>query len=51
MQCARTDNAVRFPTHSGSPRAYSPRDDKVWGNGSVRFGYITINVIARKERK
>ena len=28
-----------------------PRDDKVWGNGSVRFGYITILVIARRERK
>jgi len=28
-----------------------PRDDKMWGNGSVRFGYNTIFVIARKERK
>jgi len=27
-----------------------PRDDRVWGNGGVRFGYITIIVIARRER-
>ena len=25
-----------------------PRDDKMWGNGSVRFGYNTIIVIARR---
>jgi hypothetical protein len=30
MQWARTESAVRSPTHSGSPRAFSPRDDKVW---------------------
>jgi hypothetical protein len=29
MQWARTGNAFRFPTHSGSPRAFSPRDYKV----------------------
>ncbi|MDC3335919.1 hypothetical protein OAV71_05365 [Opitutales bacterium] len=27
---------------SGSPRAFSPRDDKVGSDGSVRFGYNTI---------
>ena len=27
-----------------------PRDDRVWGHGGVRFGYITIIVIARRER-
>jgi len=42
--------SVRLLVHSGSPRAFSPRDDKVWGNGGVRFGYITIIVIARRER-
>ena len=29
--------SLRFLVHSGSPRAFSPRDDNVWGNGSVRF--------------
>jgi hypothetical protein len=29
MQWTRTESAVRSPTHSGSPRAFSPRDDKV----------------------
>ncbi|MDC3336023.1 hypothetical protein OAV71_05895 [Opitutales bacterium] len=28
MQWRRTDNAVRLLAHSGSPRAFSPRDDK-----------------------
>jgi hypothetical protein len=31
MQWARKDNAVRFLDHSGSPRAFSPRDDKSEG--------------------
>ncbi|MBT3667335.1 MAG: hypothetical protein HN548_07625 [Opitutae bacterium] len=29
MQWARTGNAVSSPAHSGSPRAFSPRDDKI----------------------
>ena len=29
MQWMRMENAVRFTVHSGSPRAFSPRDDKV----------------------
>jgi hypothetical protein len=29
MQWTRTDCAVRFSAHSGSPRAFTPRDDKV----------------------
>jgi hypothetical protein len=28
MQSTRSDNAVRSMFHSGSPRAFSPRDDK-----------------------
>ena len=28
MQWSRTENAVRFPTHSRSPRAFRPRDDR-----------------------
>ncbi|MFL2927119.1 MAG: hypothetical protein ACJZ72_00825 [Opitutales bacterium] len=47
----QTGLSLRSLAHSGSPRAFSPRDDKVWGNGSVRFGYNTIFVIARKERE
>ena len=31
MQWTRSESAVRFPTHSGSPRAFSPRDDKMGG--------------------
>ena len=27
----RTERAVRLLVHSGSPRAFSPRDDKEWG--------------------
>jgi len=26
----RADSADRLLAHSGSPRAFSPRDDKVW---------------------
>ena len=40
--------SLRLLVHNGSPRVFNPRDDKMWGNGSVRFGYNTIFVIARR---
>jgi hypothetical protein len=41
--------SLRLLVHSGSPRAFSPRDDKV-REGSVRFINYTLFVIARRER-
>ncbi|MFL2913077.1 MAG: hypothetical protein ACJZ64_00385 [Opitutales bacterium] len=38
----QTGLSLRSLAHSGSPRAFSPRDDKVGSDGSVRFGYNTI---------
>ncbi|MDB0031178.1 hypothetical protein N9E34_06900 [Opitutales bacterium] len=28
----RSGDAVRLLVHSGSPRAFSPRDDKIWSD-------------------
>jgi hypothetical protein len=44
-------DGVRFVAHSGSPRSFSPRDDKVSGGDRERFGYIAIFDIARRERQ
>ena len=47
----RTSLSLRLLVHSGSPRAFSPRDDKVGSDGSVD-GWRTNShvVIARRER-
>ena len=46
------DLSVRLRVHSGSPRAFSPRDDK--SETESFFAHIlnhTLFVIARRERK
>jgi len=43
-------DAVPLLVPSGSPRAFSPRDDKVCGEWHGRFGYNAHFVIARRER-
>ena len=45
MQWTRSNNAVRFPPHSGSPPAFSPRDDKIKGKdvgGSVTWRSLSL---------
>ena len=46
----RTGLSLRLLVHSGSPRAYALAMTRWWSDGSVRFGYNTIFVIARRER-
>ena len=52
IQWTRSDNAVRSTAHSGSPRTFSPRDDKprsvpYQSNSSYS---LHASVIARRER-
>ena len=37
--------SVRLQVHSGSPRAFSPRDDKVWGRYAVS-GIVTTRSLS-----
>ena len=44
----RADSAVRLPLHSGSPRAFIPRDHQKWGKGTARayFSLFTLTSLA-----
>ena len=49
MQWTRSESAVRFPTHSGSPRAFALAMTRVGGDGV--YVRLLTSVIARRTKR